>query len=70
MAIAREGGDLHQFLSSRRALSPRFQFQVPHALANFFFAYIFHICSRRLIFLLSVAAFIGMPVGMLLNWRQ
>jgi hypothetical protein len=35
MAIAREGGDLHQFLSSRHALSPRFQFQVPHALANF-----------------------------------
>jgi hypothetical protein len=36
MAIAREGGDLHQFLFSRHALSPRFQFQVPHRSRQFF----------------------------------
>jgi hypothetical protein len=56
------------FLATRFLLAFNFKFLI--ALANFFFAHFFHICSRRLIFLLSVAAFIGMPVGMLLNWRQ
>jgi hypothetical protein len=70
MAIAREEAIFINFylLAARFLLA--FNFKLLSALANFFFAYIFHICSRRLIFLLSVAAFIGMPVGMLLNWRQ
>jgi hypothetical protein len=37
MAIAREGGDLHQFLSSRRRFFLAFNFKF-FALANFFFA--------------------------------
>ena len=45
-------------------------FYVLIALANFFFAHFFHNRSWRMIFLLSVAAFIVMPVGMLLNWWQ